>query len=82
MVEQEISQRRGPLSHLVSSVSPWKRCLSLPGPPGLHSATLDLDGDVRASVPGHLGQTASLKRGSSFQPGRDDGECLPPTCIF
>ncbi|XP_024622165.1 exocyst complex component 2 isoform X2 [Neophocaena asiaeorientalis asiaeorientalis] len=44
----------------------------LKGPPGLHSATLDLDGDVRASVPGHLGQTASLKRGSSFQPGRDD----------
>ncbi|TEA14797.1 hypothetical protein DBR06_SOUSAS3110129 [Sousa chinensis] len=41
-------------------------------PPGLHSATLDLDGDVRASVPGHLGQTASLKRGSNFQPGRDD----------
>ncbi|KAJ8790637.1 hypothetical protein J1605_004610 [Eschrichtius robustus] len=41
-------------------------------PPGFHSATLDLDGDVRASVPGHLGQTASLKRGSSFQPGRDD----------
>ncbi|XP_066862964.1 exocyst complex component 2 isoform X7 [Kogia breviceps] len=44
----------------------------LQGPPGLHSATPDLDGDVRASVPGHLGQTASLKRGSSFQPGRDD----------
>ncbi|XP_019800548.1 exocyst complex component 2 isoform X2 [Delphinus delphis] len=44
----------------------------LKGPPGLHSATLDLDGDVRASVPGHLGQTASLKRGSNFQPGRDD----------
>ncbi|XP_026984016.1 exocyst complex component 2 isoform X2 [Orcinus orca] len=44
----------------------------LKGPPGLHSATLDLDGDVRASMPGHLGQTASLKRGSSFQPGRDD----------
>ncbi|XP_030616063.1 exocyst complex component 2 isoform X3 [Delphinapterus leucas] len=44
----------------------------LKGPPGLHSATLDLDGDVRASLPGHLGQTASLKRGSSFQPGRDD----------
>ncbi|XP_061051645.1 exocyst complex component 2 isoform X3 [Eubalaena glacialis] len=44
----------------------------LKGPPGLHSAMLDLDGDVRASVPGHLGQTASLKRGSSFQPGRDD----------
>ncbi|XP_067607939.1 exocyst complex component 2 isoform X3 [Pseudorca crassidens] len=44
----------------------------LKGPPGLHSATLDLDGDVRASAPGHLGQTASLKRGSSFQPGRDD----------
>ncbi|TKC37238.1 hypothetical protein EI555_005764 [Monodon monoceros] len=47
----------------------WRRPV---GPPGLHSATLDLDGDVRASVPGHLGQTASLKRGSSFQPGRDD----------
>nr|XP_030737430.1 exocyst complex component 2 isoform X2 [Globicephala melas] len=44
----------------------------LKGPLGLHSATLDLDGDVRASAPGHLGQTASLKRGSSFQPGRDD----------
>ncbi|NWS74180.1 EXOC2 protein, partial [Crotophaga sulcirostris] len=33
---------------------------------------LDLDSDVRPSPIGHLGQTASLKRGSSFQSGRDD----------
>ncbi|NXF37496.1 EXOC2 protein, partial [Nyctibius bracteatus] len=33
---------------------------------------LDLDSDVRPSPIGHLSQTASLKRGSSFQSGRDD----------
>ncbi|KAB0354715.1 hypothetical protein FD755_022174 [Muntiacus reevesi] len=44
----------------------------LKGPPGLHGAPVDLDAEVRAPAPGHLGQTASLKRGSSFQPGRDD----------
>ncbi|NXL66324.1 EXOC2 protein, partial [Chordeiles acutipennis] len=33
---------------------------------------LDLDSDMRPSPIGHLGQTASLKRGSSFQSGRDD----------
>ncbi|NWY51373.1 EXOC2 protein, partial [Chionis minor] len=33
---------------------------------------LDLDSDVRPSAIGHLSQTASLKRGSSFQSGRDD----------
>ncbi|NXL92609.1 EXOC2 protein, partial [Alectura lathami] len=33
---------------------------------------LDLDSDVRPSPIGHLGQTASLKRGSSCQSGRDD----------
>ncbi|KAM5267935.1 exocyst complex component 2 isoform 2-T2 [Hipposideros larvatus] len=44
----------------------------LKGPPGLHSPMLDLDSDVRPSVLGHLSQTASLKRGSSFQSGRDD----------
>ncbi|KFO99932.1 Exocyst complex component 2 [Calypte anna] len=33
---------------------------------------LDLDSEVRPSPIGHLSQTASLKRGSSFQPGRDD----------
>ncbi|NXJ75015.1 EXOC2 protein, partial [Trogon melanurus] len=38
----------------------------------LHSPMLDLDSDVRPSPIGHLGQTASLKRGSSFQAGRDD----------
>ncbi|KAL9870322.1 exocyst complex component 2 isoform 1-T2 [Geothlypis trichas] len=38
----------------------------------LHSPMLDLDGDVRPSPIGHLSQTASLKRGSSFQSGRDD----------
>ncbi|KAB1261699.1 Exocyst complex component 2 [Camelus dromedarius] len=43
-----------------------------PGSPGLHGAALELDGDSRPSVLGHLGQTASLKRGSSSQPGRDD----------
>uniref|UniRef100_A0A8C9AZW0 Exocyst complex component 2 n=1 Tax=Prolemur simus TaxID=1328070 RepID=A0A8C9AZW0_PROSS len=44
----------------------------LKGTPGLHSPMLDPDADVRPSVLGHLGQTASLKRGSSFQSGRDD----------
>ncbi|XP_039318632.2 exocyst complex component 2 [Saimiri boliviensis] len=44
----------------------------LRGSPGLHSPMLDLDNDTRPSVLGHLGQTASLKRGSSFQSGRDD----------
>ncbi|NWU66321.1 EXOC2 protein, partial [Pterocles burchelli] len=33
---------------------------------------LDLDSDVRPSPISHLSQTASLKRGSSFQSGRDD----------
>lgn len=37
---------------------------------------LDLDSDVRPSPIGHLSQTASLKRGSSFQSGRDDGRHL------
>uniref|UniRef100_A0A2K6RE43 Exocyst complex component 2 n=1 Tax=Rhinopithecus roxellana TaxID=61622 RepID=A0A2K6RE43_RHIRO len=40
--------------------------------PGLHSPMLDLDNDTRPSVLGHLSQTASLKRRSSFQSGRDD----------
>ncbi|XP_037700417.1 exocyst complex component 2 [Choloepus didactylus] len=44
----------------------------LKGNPSLHSPMLDLDNDVRPSVLGHLSQTASLKRGSSFQSGRDD----------
>ncbi|ELK38076.1 Exocyst complex component 2 [Myotis davidii] len=39
---------------------------------GLHSPMVDLDSDVRPSVLAHLSQTASLKRGSSFQSGRDD----------
>ncbi|NWT72961.1 EXOC2 protein, partial [Prunella himalayana] len=38
----------------------------------LHSPMLDLDSDVRPSPIGHLSQTASLKRGSSFQSARDD----------
>ncbi|KAF3815258.1 hypothetical protein GH733_016640, partial [Mirounga leonina] len=42
------------------------------GTPGLHSPMLDLDNDTRPLVLGHLSQTASLKRGSSFQSGRDD----------
>ncbi|NXG41947.1 EXOC2 protein, partial [Psilopogon haemacephalus] len=42
------------------------------GNPLLHSPMLDLDSDVRPSPIGHLSQTASLKRGSSFQAGRDD----------
>ncbi|XP_004419241.1 PREDICTED: exocyst complex component 2 [Ceratotherium simum simum] len=44
----------------------------LKGTPGLHSPMMDLDNDVRPSVLSHLSQTASLKRGSSFQSGRDD----------
>ncbi|NXX42278.1 EXOC2 protein, partial [Tricholaema leucomelas] len=40
--------------------------------PLLHSPMLDLDSDVRPTPIGHLSQTASLKRGSSFQAGRDD----------
>ncbi|NXB81879.1 EXOC2 protein, partial [Donacobius atricapilla] len=43
-----------------------------PGNALLHSPMLDLDSDVRPSPIGHLSQTASLKRGSSFQSGRDD----------
>ncbi|KAB0362730.1 hypothetical protein FD754_006886 [Muntiacus muntjak] len=51
----------------------------LKGPPGLHGAPVDLDAEVRAPAPGHLGQTASLNRGSSFQPGRDDAwRCRTP----
>lgn len=42
----------------------------------IHSPMLDLDSDVRPSPIGHLSQTASLKRGSSFQSGRDDGRHL------
>lgn len=52
----------------------------------LHSSMLDLDSDVRPSPIGHLSQTASLKRGSSFQSGRNDGGwlfCLETcTCIY
>ncbi|XP_059544388.1 exocyst complex component 2 isoform X3 [Myotis daubentonii] len=44
----------------------------LKGTAGLHSPMVDLDSDVRPSVLAHLSQTASLKRGSSFQSGRDD----------
>ncbi|XP_004695047.1 PREDICTED: exocyst complex component 2 [Condylura cristata] len=44
----------------------------LRGSASLHSPMLDPDGEVRPSVLGHLSQTASLKRGSSFQSGRDD----------
>ncbi|XP_032196828.1 exocyst complex component 2 isoform X2 [Mustela erminea] len=44
----------------------------LKGTPGLHSPMLDLDNDTRPLVLGPLSQTASLKRGSSFQSGRDD----------
>ncbi|XP_013377292.1 PREDICTED: exocyst complex component 2 isoform X2 [Chinchilla lanigera] len=44
----------------------------LKGSPGLHSPMLDLESDPRPSVLGHLSQTASLKRGGSFQSGRDD----------
>lgn len=49
---------------------------SLLGTPGLHSPMLDLDSDTRPLVLGHLSQTASLKRGSSFQSGRDDSKYL------
>ncbi|XP_044945537.1 exocyst complex component 2 [Mustela putorius furo] len=45
---------------------------SLLGTPVLHSPMLDLDNDTRPLVLGPLSQTASLKRGSSFQSGRDD----------
>ncbi|XP_073080562.1 exocyst complex component 2 isoform X3 [Manis javanica] len=44
----------------------------LRGHPGLPSPMLDVDNDVRPSALGHLSQTASLKRGSSFQSSRDD----------
>lgn len=46
----------------------------LKGTPSLHSPMMDLDSDMRpcSSVLSHLSQTASLKRGSSFQSGRDD----------
>ncbi|XP_021564740.1 exocyst complex component 2-like, partial [Carlito syrichta] len=44
----------------------------LRGAPGLHSPMLDLENDMRPSPLGQLSQTASLKRGSSFQSGRDD----------
>ncbi|XP_012872061.1 PREDICTED: exocyst complex component 2 [Dipodomys ordii] len=44
----------------------------LKGNPSLHSPMLDLDNEVRPSMLGHLSQTASLKRGSSFQSSRDD----------
>lgn len=47
-----------------------------PGNALLHSPMLDLDSDVRPLPIGHLSQTASLKRGSSFQSGRDDGRHL------
>lgn len=54
-----------------------------PGNALLHSPMLDLESDVRPSPIGHLSQTASLKRGSSFQSGRDDGRhlfCLKEGC--
>uniref|UniRef100_A0A673SRV9 Exocyst complex component 2 n=1 Tax=Suricata suricatta TaxID=37032 RepID=A0A673SRV9_SURSU len=44
----------------------------LKGTPSPHSPMLDLDSDTRPLVSGHRSQTASLKRGSSFQSGRDD----------
>lgn len=46
----------------------------LKGTPSLHSPMLDLDSDMRPcpSMLSHLSQTASLKRGTSFQSGRDD----------
>ncbi|XP_054447963.1 exocyst complex component 2 isoform X1 [Pteronotus mesoamericanus] len=44
----------------------------LKGMPGLHIPMVDPDNDVRPSVMGHLSQTASLKRRSSFQSSRDD----------
>ncbi|OXB60555.1 hypothetical protein ASZ78_006139 [Callipepla squamata] len=50
-----------------TEVQVFKKCTSL-----LHSSMLDLDSDVRPSPIGHLSQTASLKRGSSFQSGRND----------
>ncbi|XP_045045057.1 exocyst complex component 2 isoform X3 [Desmodus rotundus] len=42
------------------------------GTPGLHSPMVDPDNDLRTSMLVHLNQTASLKRGSSFQSGRAD----------
>ncbi|KAF2980641.1 hypothetical protein EK904_006455 [Melospiza melodia maxima] len=51
----------------VGVLGPFASCSAL-----LHSPMLDLDSDVRPSPIGHLSQTASLKRGSSFQSGRDD----------
>ncbi|XP_036926312.1 exocyst complex component 2 [Sturnira hondurensis] len=44
----------------------------LKGTPGLHSPLVDPDNDVPPSMLGHLSQTASLKRGSSFQSGQAD----------
>uniref|UniRef100_A0A8C8VR26 Exocyst complex component 2 n=1 Tax=Pelusios castaneus TaxID=367368 RepID=A0A8C8VR26_9SAUR len=45
----------------------------------LHSPMLDLDSDVHPSPIGHLNQTASLKRGNSFQSSRDDNwRCKAP----
>uniref|UniRef100_A0A8D0N055 Exocyst complex component 2 n=1 Tax=Sus scrofa TaxID=9823 RepID=A0A8D0N055_PIG len=44
----------------------------LTGTPGLHSAVSDPDSDARPPALGHLGHTASLKRGSGFQSGRGD----------
>ncbi|XP_008942751.1 PREDICTED: exocyst complex component 2 [Merops nubicus] len=54
------------------------------GNPLLHSPMLDLEGDVRPSPIGHLPQTASLKRGSSFQSGRDDAwrQKAPQQVVF
>ncbi|XP_013844388.1 exocyst complex component 2 isoform X1 [Sus scrofa] len=44
----------------------------LTGTSGLHSAVSDPDSDARPPALGHLGHTASLKRGSGFQSGRGD----------
>ncbi|XP_020832311.2 exocyst complex component 2 isoform X7 [Phascolarctos cinereus] len=44
----------------------------LKGNTALHSPMLELDNDMRPSALAHLSQTASLKRASSFQSGRDD----------
>ncbi|XP_053528528.1 exocyst complex component 2 isoform X3 [Artibeus jamaicensis] len=44
----------------------------LKGTPGLHSPLVDPDNDLPPSMLGHLSQTASLTRGSSFQSGRAD----------
>lgn len=70
------------MQHAVSCQLMCKIILTLgffplcPGNALLHSPMLDLDSDVRPSPIGHLSQTASLKRGSSFQSGRDDGRHL------